>query len=98
MIFKKPIITTLDIKKPPGKQENSESEILSAGIGRAQKGGMREVVPLEEEGAMYEENHQGRVHWCQEWKASNGEGWVHSTPSRREVLDWLEGGIYWQEE
>lgn len=53
-----------------------------AGISRAQKGGMREVVPWEEEGAMSEENHQDGARWCQDWKASSGEGWVRSALSK----------------
>lgn len=43
-------------------EENSKFKTLPARIGRAQKGGLRGVVPLEEEGAMYEEHHQGGVH------------------------------------
>lgn len=43
-------------------EENSEFKTFPARIGRAQKGGLRGAVPLEEEGAMYEENHQGGMH------------------------------------
>lgn len=43
-------------------EENSKCKTLPARIGRAQKGGLRGAVPLEEEGAMYKESHQGGVH------------------------------------
>lgn len=68
-------------------EENSKFKTLPARIGRAQKGGLREAVPLEEEGAVYEENHQGGVRWCQAWKAASGEG--ESIVSQAGTRSWI---------